>query len=114
MPRKKLGDRVFGKYAIDDPMDVLEDTWLKLEKAFFALAMFACFVVAPVSMLLSEFNKPLYNQGRIYYEMLWFWFGVEGWRFILYYGSIAVAVYVSAVFVIWLLRPSLNLLSEIR
>ncbi len=110
MARRKLGDRVFGKYAIDDPMDVFEDTWLKLEMAFFALAMFAFFVLAPISMLLSEFNKPLYNEGRIYFELFFYYLGQVN---IIYYGFIAAVTYIVGVFAAWMLRICLNLISEI-
>ncbi len=114
MARRKLGDRVFGKYAIDDPVDVLHATWIKLEMAFFALVILSIVVGFSISIYAHVFDPSLLGTLSYHWQMFSLWVQLEAIRPMIYYGAIAIAAYVSAVFGIWILRPCLNLLSEIR
>ncbi len=108
---KKLGDRLFGDYAVKRPFKVLLDTWEYGERLLFYFAVTVIPIGLLLSMLIRLLTPELAYEIEVYLSRISLWVDTGGNR-ILFYSIIGVLFsYVTVVFGAWIIRHLLNLVS---
>jgi len=115
MPRKKLGDRVFGKYAVDEPVEVIHRTWIKLEWTFAILLAFCAIIGILVWAYVDLFQPSLGPKLRYWWELFFYiYLDREATAKIIKWSIIIGLSYIVMVFAITFLKGLLNFASELR